>query len=82
MSKSIQWSPTSYLLELKEDFVPEMVQPIIYERKEKGMDTYIEKRQLSKKICKFSLWTEFKILVTASLLTVNLNISSNIEVYP
>lgn len=67
---------------LEKNFVPEMVEPIIYRRKEKDMVIHNNKNSTSATTCKFSPWTGFKILVTASLLTVNLNISNNIEVYP
>jgi len=72
--------PSSFVLE--ENFVPEKVEPTIYRRKEKDMVVYKSKNKSLTTMCKFSPWTGFKFLVTASLLTVNLNISNSIEVYP
>jgi hypothetical protein len=61
--------------------VPEKVTPIIYRRKEKDMANYKNNKKLLNKMYKFSPWTEFKFLATATLLTVNINISNNIEVF-
>jgi len=69
---------------LEKKLVPEKVEPFIYRRKKKAMVINNSKKITSDTTCRFSPWTglrPFKILVTASLLTVNLNISNNIEVY-
>jgi hypothetical protein len=66
---------------LEKKLVPEKVEPFIYRRKEKAMVIDNSKKITSDTTCRFSPWTGFKILVTASLLTVNLNISNNIEVH-
>ena len=66
---------------LKENLVPKKVEPIINRRKEKGMVIHKSKQSSLDTTYKFSPWTGFKFLATASLLTFNLNISNNIEVY-